>query len=196
MARRGPFRWIKSAADATAAAAKSAAAAAKSLIQRKPPPAPPVPPAGKHESGVPVSDILRRLRTEGEAPPPEPPAKPGRHVEPPASRSDVAEYAADTRSRLDIREHDKELSQADVDSLIRSLGVNNALTIAREQNESTREFERGHYEPGHSRYANQVAVLERMLGRVITNLASHRSSKLTFSQDYVQWFWYHGKKSL
>lgn len=182
MARRGLFGWLKS------------------KLSRKPPPAPPAPPPappGKHESGVPVSDILGRLRRESEAPPPEP-SPPDRRVVLPGSRGDVASYVADSRPRLDIRDSDYELSDADIDSLIRSLGVNNAVTLAREQNESIRAYEDrrtpGLSEPGHTRYANQVERLERMLGRRLSNLASHRSSKLTFSQDYVQWFWYHGKK--
>jgi hypothetical protein len=96
----------------------------------------------------------------------------------------------DTRERGVDKDADQRRAAED---LVAAVGPENAVELAEQQNRVTQEYGRGHYLPGNERWANQIAIMQRMTGRAVR---IGRVKKWLVASDYEQWFWYHGKRTL
>lgn len=85
---------------------------------------------------------------------------------------------------------------ADLELLIQTVGGAGALAIIEERLESLRAFQRGHYDPGHPRFVDQVARLES-LGAMRMRIAWFgRTSTYRVAEGLVEWFFYHAERTL
>jgi hypothetical protein len=165
----------------------------KRLIPRLPQRKPKRPKHDAQSGGTPVSDLLDSLTPETSAPPPPPdetPASP-RRVDVDALGS-IRNYANDTFARgVDIG-----ADFASVDDAARELALaagRAGIAIARDQNNAVQAFQRGSSELGAQRWYNQVQIMQRALG---VRIASVKLGKADIAEDWVHWFWYHGKRIL